>query len=374
MTDHANLPPSSAKEWGNCDAWLRLNEASPEPPESDAAAWGNEAHELARRMIESHARGGTQYPERVDDDEMWRTAEIYANHCKGLMQSTSVFGGEALGVEQRLDMPTVSREVWGTADFYIWHAQSRTLYVRDFKTGYLVVEPDDPQLQLYAVGVASKLCLRGERFTVNLGVVQPRAFHRLGPVRTVTIDGIDLITNVAAGLRTRAEANLARDGQAQAGPHCRNCIARSRCPAAIAAGPELLNVVAEGVPTEPTPAELGTLLSWTKRAIKHLEQMAKAYEGEIEAHLRSGAIVPGWSLEPSQGRKDWTVPRDQVLQLGKLFGVDLDKPGTVTPTQARDLGIPEEIIIGYCTRKQSGVKLTEAGDLAASVFQPKKGA
>ena len=367
--EHAVLPCSSAKEWSNCDGWLAMNEAVPEPPESDEAIWGTQCHAVASEWLERCSRGDTSAPD-IADKEMLETADLYVKHCLGLMRTAGAYGGKALGLEARLHMLSVSAHVWGTADFYAWDAHKKTLYVRDLKTGRLLVEPDDPQLLLYAIGALEELGLRGERYIVDLGVVQPRGYHRKGPIRTIRLDSVDLQTAVAARLRERAEANLSRTGKTQAGQHCHQCKASTRCPAAIEAAQSLPYAVAEAIPAQLQPADVGLLLKQTKRAIKFLEQMEKAYEGEAEGLLRSGQVVPGWSMEDSYARsKDWTVADEQVLMLGELYGVDLRKPGLRTPTQAQNDGIPEEVINGYCTRRKTGVKLTESNDTTiANIF------
>lgn len=373
MSDHAILPPSSASEWGNCYGWLRMHADLPSEQETDAARWGNECHALAAQMVEAHSRAGHGMPERGGvDDEMWETAELYALHCKHLMQTDSVFGGPQLGIESRLAMPTVHAQVWGTADFYLHAARVSTLVIRDLKTGYLLVEPDDEQLLLYAWGVIEKLQLNVAELQVDLGVVQPRGFHRKGPIRTAAMRATDLKHRVMK-LREAATANVDGTGALTAGEHCRNCRARARCPAAQQLGPALLQLSTQALPSEPTPTEAGQLLRWTRRALKHLEQMEKAYAGEVEGHVRAGVVVPGWAMEPTYARsKEWTRPEPDVRLLGQMFGADLSKPGLVTPTQAEKKGIPAEIINGYCTRPQTGVKLTEVSDdTIANIFGAK---
>ena len=51
-----------------------------------------------------------------------------------------------------------------------------------------------------------------------------------------------------------------------------------------------------------------------------------------------------------------------MLLLGQLYGADLSKPGLITPSQAAKKGIPADVISGYCTRRQTGVKLSESND------------
>lgn len=366
MSEHAILPPSSAKEWSKCEGWLVMNEATPEPPETDEARWGTECHGVAEHMLVFLKQGQQVTRPPGIDDEMWETAELYAKHCHLLMQQCMVFGGEHLGIESKLktDIP----QVWGTCDFYLYHAQKKTLYIRDFKAGHLIVEPDDPQILLYARGVMEKLGLLDLETVLDLGVAQPRGFHRDGPIRTVRMWAHELRAEYNS-IAMAADGNLRRDRPVTAGAHCYQCKARTRCPAAIAAAQSFPYAISEAIPADLQPAEVGLLLRKTRRAIKFLEQMEKAYAGEVEGQLRAGHIVPGWGMETQYARsKEWTVPEEQVLLLGQLYGKDLSKPGLITPTQAEKL-VPAEIINGYCTRRKTGVKLSETnGKQIANIF------
>lgn len=359
MSEHAALPPSSAKEWGNCDGWLVLNESTPEPPETDAAHWGTECHAIAASRLESARTGGLGQP-ACTDSEMDECAQLYVDHCYGLMRAASVYGGDRLGIEAKVQ--TRIPGVWGTVDFYVYDEAGRVLYIRDLKTGRLLIDPDDDQLVLYADGVIELLGLSDLDISVDLGVVQPRGFHPAGSIRTMRGAATDLRGRLNQ-LTDRAEANQSRKGEAQAGPHCYQCKARTRCPAAIESGQSLLYAVSEAVPADLQPAEVGLLLRDTRRAIKFLGQMEKAYSGQAEGLIKAGQRVPGWALQTQMARsKDWTVDDEQVLLLGQLYGADFSKPGLITPSQAEKKGIPADVISGYCTRRQIGVKLSESND------------
>lgn len=366
MSEHAVLPPSSAKEWSNCHGWLQMNEGI-EDVETDDARWGTECHVWASEALEQIRHN--REPELPPDAEQRETVEAYLEHCRALMIRTGAFASPNLGIETRVYSRDLPDHVWGTEDFYAYDPSKRTLYIRDFKAGHLIVDPDDPQLLLYAHGTLEALGLDDQTTVVDVGVVQPRGYCREGPIRNVRMWAYELRPRINQ-IMMAAEANLKGGGQVMAGAHCRDCKARYRCPAAINA----VYSVAEAVPAEPTPAELGLLLRHVGRALKHLTQMQKAFEGQAEGLIKSGQVVPGFAVTPSYARsEDWTQDRDAVLLLGQLYGVDLNKPGLDTPAQARKKGIPAEIISGYCTRRKTGVKLTESNpDEVIRIFGDKQ--
>lgn len=354
MSEHADLPPSSSKEWGRCFGWLALNEVTPEPPETDESRWGNECHGYCEGWLSSARRGAT-VPPANDDQEMVDTARMYVEHCLELMRACDVFGGDALGIESKVDAGCTA----GTSDFFLYDAKTHTVYVRDLKTGRLLVEPEDPQIILYAWGVIDRLGLSDLDLMLDIGVVQPRGFHKDGPIRTRRMYAHTLRGDINR-LTNAADANRQRNHPATAGPHCRNCNARTRCQAAIAAGPELLAVSAEAVPADPEPHELGTLMRWTAQAIKHLQSMQKAYEGAAEGAIAAGHIVPGYSMQGTFARSDdWNDDTEEleVIALAGLFGVEAVETKLKTPAQLRAAGVPKEVVSGYCTRRKTGVKL-----------------
>jgi hypothetical protein len=361
MSEHAPLPPSSAKEWSKCLGWLAHNAGIVDSP-TDEAAWGDEAHDWAERGLHSIAQA--RHPELPDDPEMAETVKMYVDHCGDLMHAHRVYGGDNLGIEAKLST-TIHEQVWGTGDFYLYAQDINTLYIRDFKSGRLEVDPDDPQLLLYAEGVITKLGLADTGLMLDVGVVQPRAYARGGPIRTYRVYAHNLRAEFNH-LRNAASGNI-NGGPTQAGPHCLNCSARTRCESAIKHGAKLYYASSESVPEDVTPVEAGLLHKQAKQAAKHLTKMAEAYEALIVGRLNAGDIVPGWSLGSTYARsEDWTKDADDVRNLGMLFGVSLDKPAELlTPAQARKTAIPAEVINDYCTRRKTGVKLIESseGDL-----------
>ena len=51
--------------------------------------------------------------------------------------------------------------------------------------------------------------------------------------------------------------------------------------------------------------------------------------------------------------------------MGKLVGVDISKPGAMTPNQSRKLGVPEAILTTYSGRSKKGLKLVKDDGLKA---------
>ena len=68
-------------------------------------------------------------------------------------------------------------------DFYLYDQAEKTLYVTDLKYGYEIVEPfENWQALAYAAGVAALPGMVPDKVVIT--IVQPRAPHRRGPIRT----------------------------------------------------------------------------------------------------------------------------------------------------------------------------------------------
>lgn len=353
MSNHAALPPSSAKEWLHCHGWLAMHRDLPQQEQTDEARWGTQCHDAAEQWLNT---GDCPTLDR----ETKVVASEYVRYCLDLP-------GEQRGVETRVT--TTVPDVWGTCDYWCYDKVAHALYIVDLKTGRVPVEADDPQLVLYADGVIEYLNLDRNCLTVQLAVVQPRAYHPGGPVRTAKLDQEQLREQLR-GLRAAAIANRDWTGQVSAGKHCQNCKARTTCPAAIRSGQALPYAVTEAVPVELTPGQAGALLVQTHEAIAYLQRMERAYAGQVEGHIAAGRVVPGWSMRTSWARsKQWTIPEQDVEALGAQYGVDLYKHELITPTQAEQKGVPKQVIAKVSQRVQSGVKLSRVDtDDVARIF------
>jgi hypothetical protein len=303
---------------------------------------------------------------------MFEAAEMYADDVAKEMRARGVFTPH---VEGRLAVPRVHEQSSGTPDCWLWDRRQFELLIWDFKFGFEMVEAfENWQLINYAAGILDQLDLPApgladQEITVRMRVVQPRAFHRLGPVRGWVVKASTLrgYFNVLAGNAAKA---LGPDPGFRTGPHCKHCPGRHACPAALQAGLQLFEAATAAVPIQLEPAALGLQLRLIERARKQLEYLETGYHEQITLLAKSGQDVPGWAIQPKCGRERWTLPAGDVLRLGEMFGVDLAKAAEpVTPNQARKLGIDEHVIKPYCEIPRTGVKIVpDDSNKAKQVF------
>lgn len=384
---HSIIPPSAAGIWGKpggCTGWVIMAQTYPETEESIESKEGTASHEIAERMNQANARARIEYPTKekiigsiasngvVFTEEMYDAAEMFANDVGIIMKKTSVFGGPHLGIERRIEAKRIHELSYGTTDAFLYAADSGHLYIWDYKFGFEVVEAyENWQSINYLAGIIEELEINGlddQYTTVHVRIVQPRAFHRDGPIREWVVKASDLRAyfNILHG---NAHKALGLYAEYKTGSHCKHCPGRHACPAALKAGLGLYEVAAKPVPVELGAEALAVQYSIVHRARKQLEYLESGFGEQIKALFRSGANVQGYRVEEGEGRERWTKPLEEVIHMANMLGHNLLKGSTITPNAARKLGIDEAVIKEYTERPKTGLKIVpDNGSKAKQIF------
>lgn len=371
MTAHAPRPPSSAWIWSKCTAQpYMLHMIEPIPQDDTASREGGAAHWAGAELIAGRQVGHGQItPDgTVLAEDMIESAEMWSEHVRGILErATTRATPDTHGVEQLVRADgAISPEVYGTPDFWLHDVNAGILHVSDLKHGHGVVEVfENWQLICYAILIcASRGITAGTR--VSMTVVQPRAYHREGPVRNWTVTVADLVP-FAAVLRAAAAA---ADPACVVGSHCKHCEARHGCTAYQQDAYRIAEMTQRPIPHELSPTALGLELTMLTDAAARLKARISGLEAQGEHLARNGSPVPGWTFEAGKTDLKWIAPREQVVMLGQLVGRDLSKPADViTPTQAIKAGLPAELVAKYAERPKGALKFVRADEtLGRRVF------
>lgn len=378
---HAFLAPSSASRWVVCPGSARMEAAHPEAGDKPEAADGTAAHWCAQQMHDGWAPsllltdGKTETGHPIDA-EMVEAAELYYGDIKATLAAHGLPVSAAI-LEQRVRIGRVHPTLnWGTPDARAWvtlNPAQRILYVWDFKYGHKFVDVyENWQLVDYAAGILEEAGVPEDDTTTQIvfRIVQPRSYHRDGPVREWRTTPAELRALVWR-LHMAAEDATSPTAECKPAPDaCENCTARHACEALQRAAYRGMDLAAQAQAEALSPAALGLELRYLTDAAKLMEARITGLQAQAESVIRSGARVPHWGMEPAGSRVKWTKSASEVLALGAMMGLDLAKPTEpITPTQAKAKGLPAALLGAYSAAPPGAMRLTiDDGSDARKVF------
>lgn len=376
--EHCPIPPSSAHIWRYCPGSIQAGTLAPTIERDDTPAReGTIAHDVGALLIRNGLRAGVgpAVPEVASNGvpitpEIRASAEMYAGTVLAVMRNNRIAGGPHIGVETQVSCPDVHRLSYGTVDSWLYVERRATLHVWDFKNGRVPVEArNNWQLINYVSGLLDQLNLVDTETRVIVTIIQPHDYG--SPIKRWEFLASDIrgqVNQLATAAREALEPNPRR----KAGKHCRRCPVRLDCPAALDYGLGIYDTVAGVLPVDLDPSQLGAIMITLHRAQEHIGALVSGYEARVSALIKSGQTVPGYRLKESRGREAWALDAATVTTMGAAMGIDLARPGVITPKQARDAGFDTE---GLTERPSRGVKLVQDdGEEAKRIFsQPIKG-
>lgn len=385
-SQHCIAPPSSRARTVQCHGHVVMEQrAVARTPElaadSAESREGEAAHEVAEQRVlgviaregESTSNGERVTAEMVEGADFWRDTILAALAPHGI-------GLDQVALEVAVACKRIHPAIWGTPDARAWLTpfMSATLprpklHVWDYKFGHGVVEVFECyQLTDYVSGALSSLNLPTDLVVdVELTIVQPRAHHREGPVRSWITDSQKLLHYFeTSALAVHAALDTEVVPELRVGPECTHCLARGECPAFERAALTACDVAYQAQSLVLSPAARGLELRYLTRALKLMEGRVTGLEEEVRAGIRRGEPTPGWSIESGQGREVWNRAPAQIAEMGQWMQIDLRKPvEVITPKQARDAGLPKSITDTYAKSTSGAAKLVENdGSRARQIF------
>lgn len=357
MSAHAFLPPSGADAWEPCAVWPHMNQLFPELEPSVKSLEGDAAHYvLAQHLHGNIMAEGAQTPNgQIVTGEMLDGAQLFVD----ALGSTT---GLQVWVEQRFHGKRVHAEHnWGTPDVatFAWP----WLRVYDYKFGHEVHEVyEHRQLINYAALIMDTLGIDGrsdQQLQVELVIVQPRAHHKDGPVRRWLVGPASNLRGHINQLHAAAERAVAPLDQrlAKVGPHCAHCPGRVACQTNNAVAQTAAEVSKGTDLLEMTPHQVGLQLRFLERAAAILNSRITGLQEQAMGLYRRGQAVPFYTMESGQSKKVWTADYGTVKALGEAMQVPLTKPALITPLQAIQAGLTEDMVAQFSTSIPGAAKL-----------------
>lgn len=414
---HATWSASATDRSWNCPGSLALiNSLNVPDKESEAAAWGTACHQISEKCLRS-GQDAVEYIDRIEktkefafvvDEEMADCAQVYIDYVRSQAGTPDLLenGVNEAWVEQRFSLEKLNPpfDAGGTADAVIYFPAEKLLEVIDLKggRGVVVEAKGNPQLRTYALG--AMLAFPGLDVThVKSTIVQPRAGHKDGRIRSETFHVVDLMewtADLLAAMHKANEAGNARDEMddmqwsvlyLNAGSHCKFCKAGGVCPAQEqkaldAAGVWFDDQDKPRISNQPDTAA-PEKAAQTLDLLDMVEDWIKAYraywhtQAEMGVEIYDPTTEARYILVPKEGREKWK-DEAQVTVEKTCFdaGLPEDKylnaPKLRTPKQVRDafkkakLDLPSELD-GLSEKPSAGTNLVRADKTSRDAVKPK---
>jgi len=401
---HAVLGASSAARWRACPGSVREIERVPPRARSQSSSYaqeGNAAHYLAELALRDReldlldyrgawiaAHGAIsddqEHPDLPGawfqvDDEMIDAANLYREVvCEHLDR----LGNAELSIEERVfPVPGRRDELFGTVDAGIYEPWGELIAI-DFKYGKGVivdVERND-QIMYYALGLLQRVLELGEEPTrITLVVVQPRAQHVDGPIRSWETSREELL-RFGEELARDADATKAPNAPLVAGEHCRFCPAAMflRADGRVETCQELhrteLAEVVDSLPNdleEPADARLPAANDPVdlSRALK-VAQFLDWWAGEVKKmaqHAAEGGLhIPGYKLVQGRSQRRWNDEGAVERALKRKRGVkqeDIYSKKLRSPAQLeKNPKVGKDWVRGHCYKPPGKTVLAPEAD------------
>lgn len=396
---HAKLAPSAAKRWIRCPGSVRATDGLPDET-SSAAAEGTAAHELCSHCLTTGDDPATFLDMYVDinaaegkprfvslseeptgenamrffpvDDEMVEGVQMYTSTIEAFWRDEPDYD---LEVEQRLDMTHLHPAIFGTGDATLLVGDH--LHVFDFKYGKgIAVDADEnPQLLLYAAGAARRYHNR-KIAKLTAHIIQPRAPHRKGPIRSYEIDLLDLF-EFEDMLAAAAAATDDPNAPFCAGSWCHDsfCKIEGTCPTNRVK--RLADAGAEfgDVETEAKFPAIDTMTVEQRSAVLReadgLLSYVKAVQEAEHAKALAGNGLPDFKLVAKRAVRKWKdekAAKNHLYDLGATNDDIMTEPKFRSPAQLEKLfpgknaALRQAAMADLVVKQSSGFNLVPASD------------
>lgn len=352
-----NLNPTNAARRVKCPGSHKLEQPFKDS-KSDYATEGIAAHWVATYMAKNP---GAVVPEYTPDgeeitEEMLEGGALYAgfiqDHFKGVMNK--------LHFEESLNISTIHPNVTGRPD--CWGVLTPVdLHLYDYKFGRSFVEVyENWQLIEYTAGILDLIKTTGldeQYFNIHMHIIQPRSFHPSGQIRTWHVKACDLRAHFNI-LRSIEDEAMGDSPKTSVSSECGHCTARHVCPTLQASAMVGVDVAGSSIPHNLSPQQLATELRFLERYRDLLDSRICGLSAEALALIQRGDRVPYYQAVRGTGRDRWVKPKEQVIALGEMFGVDLKNVKVLTPKQAIAAGIDKKYIAKYYETPLGALKLS----------------
>ena len=332
---HAILGASSSGRWLKCPGSVRLNEQAPPQKFSEYAALGTAAHDLAEKVLKTKTKNAIDYKgKKINsfevDLDMIQAVQVYVD----LIREESK--GFEVDLEKRFSLEWLHKGMFGTNDASFGEPFG-TLNIYDYKhgAGIAVEAENNTQMLYYALGASYDPDTKDleDYEEIRMVIVQPRAFHEDGPIRSWTISRDELLEwkeKIKAGAIATEDPNAPFNPSDDA---CRWCNAAGFCPALNQKTQE----IAKTDFGDTLPDAEAITIEQAAKVVAHkkmLSDFVEACEARIEEEMITNKkTLKGLKVVRKRGATIWNDEGMAEKVLAKEYGDKIYNKKIKTPNQ-----------------------------------------
>jgi hypothetical protein len=351
---HSTIGASSMYRWSACPGSVRLSKDVPNQ-QSVYAEEGTKAHDLAAQWLK------TGVEPTFPNEEMQEGVALYVRYVHDAMRKNP---DGVFYVEEKFDLSAIHPGCFGTSDVVMWNPAEKLLDVVDFKygAGILVDPTENVQLKYYALGAL--LARQYPARYIVLTIVQPRIEHPEGPIRSWTMDVMDLY-DFKVDLKQFAVATEDPNAPLVPGEHCRFCPAAPLCPE--------LRAQTQAV----AKTEFKTGLSYDPLKLKEaldardfIKAWLKAVDEFAYAEAEAGRCPPSYKLVAKRANRQWKDEEEAAKVLAKIGvnpGIMYEPKALLSPAKMEKIGVKKSVFEDLVESISSGHTLAPESDKRPAV-------
>jgi len=365
---------SRAECFITCPGSVSLGRGLPDP-QSDFAAEGTKAHELAAACLKDGSDAWLCLSEEKGvSKDMTDAVQVYLDDIRRWDDQP----GQAW-IEEGFNIPELHEHFRGTVDFakLVDIESGPALRLWDYKhgVGITVEVEDNAQLKYYGVGFMLKI---KKELGISVGkvfftIVQPRAFHPGGPVRSVVYTAEELFSwaeDTLLPAMRKAETST----ETVSGEHCRFCPVRFRkCPALEK------NLEEAGIKTyfqdEGDMSKIESLsnerVGYYLDLVDKIKIVSKAMETLAYQRLQAGQKIPGRKLVNGKADRLWKDGAEEVLS-EKFKAQAFQERKLLSPAQVEKLPGGKELAAEYAFKPPAKLTMVAEADKRPAISMDTK--
>lgn len=296
---------------------------------------GTVAHDVGEKCLKHRmnptAMIGIRFEEYdiTVDEEMAEAVDLYVKFCRDLIAVTAESDDDRWGAEVKFELPFLGMEEVGITDFVA--VGDDFLDVVDYKHGAGIAVDAYKNLQLLAYGLgAARKHSSHEWQELRMTIVQPRAYHVDGPIRTWRISRAE-IPKMLSGM---GKLIAATEGEIvlTVGDHCRFCLAKLVCPAQHNLLKEVMMTDIFDDDPQPVNVEMfdgEQLADIYLNKIDLVSNWVSTFKAHVKDMCEAGNPPPGLKLVESRPRRQFKPGLNLVSLLEKHYELDTEQARTI---------------------------------------------